>query len=165
MALSTRRANRRVLIAVAVFLAASASGSAFSGLSAQQPPPSPPSDAKPESKSKKNAIILRGCVEGSTLSRVEARDAAVAPDTVRLTGNRSMRGTLKEYNGHWVELTGTLKGYRNAANGALVKDTGKTKIYVGGTERRSPQDQLERASPPTFDVDLAKDLAPQCTAG
>jgi hypothetical protein len=125
----------------------------------QQPPPT---DNKPASN--KNVVVVRGCVSGSMLTNTEPKDyVLIVPGTIRTTGSRAMRGQLKEVNGHTVELTGTLKGMNNVAQGALVKETGKTKIYVGGAERRNGDNMLdERLQLPTLDVSSLKDIAPQC---
>jgi hypothetical protein len=144
-----------VLIAAVLAVAAAA---------AQQPQPSP--DQKPKPGSDKNVVVVRGCISGSILTKTTPREyVLVIPSTLHISGNRAMRGQLKEVNGHTVELTGTLKGLTNLATGALVKDTGKTKIYVGGTERRMGDDAImdqQRINPPTLDVSSVKDIAPQC---
>jgi len=136
----------------------------------QQPPASPPqSPPKPpansKSETKKNVVVVRGCISGSTLTHAEAQEyTSSVPETLRTTGSGAVRGALKEANGHTVELTGTLKGLGNQANGALVKDTGKTKIYVGVAERRPGQDRTmdQHIEVPTLDVSSLKDIAPQC---
>jgi hypothetical protein len=138
---------------------------------AQEPPAQPtPSPAPPAStgkpQPKKNVVVVRGCLSGSMLTHTEAPESVSSvPETLRTTGSRAVRGTLKEIDGHTVELIGTLKGLGNQASGALVKDTGKTKIYVGGTERRTGQDRMmddQRVELPTLDVSSVKDIAPQC---
>ena len=105
-------------------------------------------------------------MSGSTLTHVEAHEyTSSVPQTLRTTGSGAVRGALKEANGHTVELTGTLKGLGNQASGAVVKDTGKTKIYVGVTERRNGQDRTmdqQRVEVPTLDVSSVKDIAPRC---
>jgi len=139
---------------------------------AQQPPsppksPQPPASSKPQTK--KDVVVVRGCVSGATLTHAEAYEyTSSVPETLRTTGSRAVRGALKEADGHTVELTGTLKGLGNQANGVLVKDTGKTKVYVGATERRvggKAQDRTINEQPvemPTLDVSSVKDIAPQC---
>jgi hypothetical protein len=125
--------------------------------------PAPPTSAKPPSN--KNQVTVQGCVSGSMLTNTEPREGVlVVPGTVRTTGSRAMRGQLKELDNHTVELTGILKGMTNVSQGALVKDTGKTKIYIGGAEKRTGSDaQLqERIQMPTLDVSSVMDIAPQC---
>lgn len=128
----------------------------------------PPTDAKPaDSKptANKNLVTVEGCVSGSMLTSTEAKGGTLeVPGTIRTTGSRAMRGQLKELHGHTVELTGILKGMNNVAQGALVKDNGKTRIYIGGAEKRTGgDDQLqERIQLPTLDVSSVKDIAPQC---
>jgi hypothetical protein len=153
MVFCDRRASGAALIVAAV---------AASIAMIQQPPTdSKPAESKPNPN--KNLVILRGCVSGSMLTNTEPNDyVLIVPGTVRTTGSRAMRGQLKELDGHTVELTGTLKGMNNVAQGALVKDTGKTKIYVGGAERRNDNTLEERIQLPTLDVSSLKDIAPQC---
>ena len=137
---------------------------AFTALGVVQQPKSPqPTDIKPTTE--KNTIVVRGCVRGSMLTHAEAREyVSTVPDTMRLTGSRSVRGMLKELEDHQVEVVGTLKGGRvSQETGALVKDTGKTKIYVGGTERRTAEDRMMQTPPlPTLDVKSLKDIAAPC---
>jgi len=132
-----------------------------------QQPQAPPPTSDRKAQTKKNVVVVRGCVSASTLTHAEAPEYATSvPDSLKLTGSRAVRGALKEANGHTVELTGTLKGVKNQASGALVKDTGKTKIYVGGTERRTGQERMmddQRKDVATLDVSSVKDLAPTCT--
>jgi hypothetical protein len=127
----------------------------------------PPSASKPAGN--KNAVTLRGCLSGSMLTHVEPTGPLLeAPSSLRTTGSRAMRGQLKEVNGHTVELTGVLKGVTNVATGGLVKDTGKTKIYVGGSEKRTGSDAMMaqgRVELPTLDVSALADIAPQCMGG
>jgi hypothetical protein len=142
-----------VLIAAAVAVA-------LSGASQEQP------KTEPKTASNKNVIIVRGCLAGSMLTDAEARDYVnYVPDRMRITGNRAMRTQLREANGHYVEVTGALKGVSNAGTGALVKDTGKTKIYVGGTSRpRSDPTALdEPLSPPVLDVTHLTEISSQCS--
>jgi hypothetical protein len=137
-----------------------------SGL-AHQPPAQPqPTDPQPDSKQSKNTIVVRGCVNGSMLTHAEAREyVSTVPGTMRITGRRSIRGMLKELEGHQVEVIGTLKGGRTSQEtGALVKDTGKTKVYIGGTERRTAEDRMMQTPPlPTLDVSSVKDIASPCS--
>jgi hypothetical protein len=126
-------------------------------------PQAPPASSKPPSN--KNLVTVQGCVNGSMLTSVDPKEGVlVVPGTVRTTGSRAMRGQLKELNGHTVELTGILKGMNNVAQGALVKDTGRTKIYIGGAEKRTGgNDPLqERIQLPTLDVSSVMDIAAQC---
>jgi hypothetical protein len=151
-----KRANsRRVSLAAAALVILS-----FAPVLAQTPAPAPPSDVK--SASKNNALTLRGCLEGSLLTKIEPREfATVAPPEVRLSASRAMRKLLKEHNGAYVEVTGTLKGYDNVATGGLtVKDTGKTRVYVGASERRQP-DEITNPMP-TLDVGGLTVIAPMC---
>jgi hypothetical protein len=136
--------------------------------SAQQ---QPTVDRAPDSGKGKNVLVVRGCVSGSLLTNTEARDYSPdIPNDVRITGSRSIRGLLKELDGHQVEVTGTLKGVTGLATGGLVKDTGKTKIYVGGTERHDEptltiDQQMEKLRGPTLEVASVKDIAPACAVG
>jgi hypothetical protein len=161
----TRRTSTRP------FLFAVATVTAMAVAAAAQPSqqPEPASDRKVETKkleTKKNVVVVRGCVSASTLTHTDAREYATSvPDPLKMTGSRAVRGALKEAEGHTVEVTGTLKGVKNQASGALVKDTGKTKIYVGGTERRTGQERMmdeQRNDVATLDVTSVKDIAPQC---
>ena len=139
---------------------------------AQQPPsppksPQPPANSKPQTK--KNVVVVGGCMNGSTLTHAEGRQyMSNVPETLRTTGSRSVRALLKEVDGHTVELTGTLSGLGNQATGAKVKDTGKSKIYVGAGERRvggnAPDRTIDeqRVEVPTLDVSSVKDIAPHC---
>jgi glucose/arabinose dehydrogenase len=146
-----------LIVAMAAFVAV--------GAAHQQPqPPMPgqpqPTDNKPTTE--KNTIVVRGCVNGSMLTHAEAREyVSTVPNTMRLTGSRSVRGMLKEMEGRRVEVVGTLKGGRGSQEtGALVKDTGKTKIYVGGTERRTAEERMMQTPPlPTLDIKSVKDIS------
>jgi hypothetical protein len=149
-----------LIVAMAAFMAVGAAQS-------QPPAPPQPTDNKPVDKNTdKNTIVARGCVNGGMLTRLEAREyVSTVPSTVRILGSRSVRGMLKEMEGHQVEVVGTLKGGRGSQEtGALVKDTGKTKIYVGGTERRTAEDRMMQTPPlPTLDVKSVKDIANACS--
>jgi hypothetical protein len=157
MVIRDRRAPARALIAAALTAAATTAAMA----AAQQ---QPTTDPKPAAN--KNVVIVRGCLNGSMLTNAEPREYVLeVPSSMRTTGSRAMRGQLKEANGHTVELTGILKGVSNVATGALVKDVGKTKIYVGGTEKRTGDDAMmaqERVQLPTLDVSSMKDISSQC---
>jgi hypothetical protein len=156
MVICDRRAVGAALIVAAV---------AASVAMIQQGPPTDSKPAESKSTSNKNLVTVEGCVSGSMLTNTEPKSGTLeVPGTVRTTGSRAMRGQLKELNGHTVELTGILKGMENVAQGALVKDTGKTKIYIGGAEKRTGgDDQLQqRIQLPTLDVSSVKDIAPQC---
>jgi hypothetical protein len=156
MVIRDRRVPGRALIAAALTVVAVATASA------QQQEPT--TDPKPAAK--KNVVVLSGCLSGSLLTHARPKDyVAVVPDSIRITGNRAMRSRLKEANGHAVELTGVLKGLKDDSNGALIKDTGKTKIYVGGTRRSSTDEDMsdqQRLQPPTLDVSALTDVSSQC---
>jgi hypothetical protein len=168
-----RTSTRAFFVAIATMVMIASLG-ANTVARAQEPPATPPQSPQPAEPSpstgkpqtKKNAVVVRGCMSGSTLTHAEAHEyTSSVPETLRTTGSRAVRGALKEADGHTVELTGTLKGLGNQASGALVKDTGKTRIYVGGTERRTGQDRMmdeQRVEVPTLDVSSVKDVAPQC---
>jgi hypothetical protein len=157
-------------------LATIASLGLAAGLTVAAAAPQPPAtDSKPESKkpdSKKNVVTVRGCVRGSTLTQIEPGEyTVIIPETVRTTGSRAIRASLKEVENHVVEATGVLKGLKEQSNGALVKDTGKTKIYVGGATggvgRGSAEDRMmeqDRLQVPTLDVSAVKDISTPCTA-
>ncbi len=157
MATFVKRVNSRR------FSVAAAAALILSFVPALAQTPAPPSDVKPPSK--KNMMTLRGCLQGTTLTKIEPREYATsAPPEVRLNANRAMRKLLKESDGAYVDVTGTLKGYDNVATGGLtIKDTGKTHVYVGASERRQPED-LNRAKSPTFDVAGLTVIAPACQA-
>jgi hypothetical protein len=159
MVISIRRAG----VSIAAVILAIAGGS----LSAQQQPqqpPTPSSDAKPSSKA--HVMTLRGCLQGTMLDNIAPqKDTLSAPPQVRLSANRATRSQLKEHNGALVELTGTLKGGDKVGGGKVIKDTGKTKIYVGGTERdvnHPTIDSPDSEIVPTFDVTSVTVIAPAC---
>jgi len=158
MATFLKRANsRRVSIATAAVVILS-----FAPVLAQTPipAPAPPSDAK--AAPKKNVMTLRGCLQGSMLTKIEPREyATAAPLEVRLNANRAMRKILKESAGAYVDVTGTLKDDSQATAGLTVKETDKTHVYVGASERRQPIG-LDHATPPTFDVGGVTVIAPTC---
>lgn len=136
----------------------------------QQPPPQPPAPQQPTTDPKpapnKNVVVVSGCLSGSLLTHTHPKEYIVEiPESLRLTGSRAMRSRLKEANGHTVELVGVLKGFTDISAGALVKDTGKTKVYVGGTQRHSSEESMydqQRIEPPSLDVSSIKDLSSQC---
>jgi hypothetical protein len=134
---------------------------------APQPQPLPPT-TDGRSQPEPNAVIVQGCLSGSMLTQVKPREyMLVIPETLRIKpGNHLTKSVLKELNGHLVELNGMLRGHQNLAAGKLVKDTGKTKIYVGGTERKTGDDQMTDAvrqlEPPVLDVSSARDVSPAC---
>lgn len=120
---------------------------------------------EPTNVSNKNVVVIRGCVEGSMLVGIEAREYTLyVPERLRATGNRAMRAAIREANGHYVEVVGAIKGSTSAATGALVKDTGKTKIYVGGSEHHlnDPLEMDERKLPAQIDVTSLKEISGQC---
>ncbi len=160
-----RRAGGLTLIAAAAAVAVAALS--VSGSAQQQPSV----DRPPDSSKAKNIVAVRGCVTGSTLTSTSAGEyTSDIPSDLRLNGSRAIRRLLKELEGHLVEVTGNLKG-TGQATGALVKDTGKTKIYVGTTERRIGPDtsdvdqqmRMERQRGPTLEVASVKDIAGVCT--
>jgi hypothetical protein len=124
--------------------------------------PTPPTNApKPQPT---NKYIIRGCLNGSTLTQVEPPPPPLKlPQTLRVASPQTIRDQVKALSGHQVELTGALFGVPGAEEGVLIGDSGSARVYVGGGDPNLGQDLVvNRNDPPTIRAMMIKDLAPTC---
>ena len=112
--------------------------------------------AKPQPK----GVVIRGCLTGEKLSRIEPQNVEAAvelkvPDVLRVTSIKVIRDQVKALNGHQVEVTGALVGIPGLEKGLLVVDSPNGKLYFGGSD----PDAVSRKEPPTIHAELIKDIA------
>lgn len=98
----------------------------------------PSEDAKPKLPGKGDAVVVRGCVSGPTLSAsmtrlAEGEGSLEATVTYRLTGPRKIVRTLREeHKGEIVEVKGILKSeLPDEASTAPGRTIGKSRIRIG----------------------------------
>ena len=119
------------------------------------------SQAAPKSPPK--GVVIRGCLTGEKLSRIEPQNVAPAvelklPDVLRVTSSKIIRSQVKALNGHQVEVTGALRAIPGLETGLLVADSPNGKLYIGG----DPDPSVSRKEPPTINAELIKDIAATC---
>ena len=128
-----------------------------------------PADAKPK-PTPMHDLVVRGCLEGTTLTQVEAQTPPqtpplTLPEKLKVASINVIRDQVKALDGHQVELTGILHGVPGVENGVLVSDSDKMKVYVGGGNSNLGEDQdMLRNERPTMHARTIKDLAPACAA-
>jgi hypothetical protein len=122
-----------------------------------------PADGKPKPT---QDLAVRGCLEGTTLTQIEPHTPPLElPEKLKVASLKVIRDQVKALDGHRVELTGILHGVPGVENGALVSDSDKMKVYVGGGDSTLGEDQdMLRNERPTMHARTIKDLAPACAA-
>jgi hypothetical protein len=146
--------NSQSVSAVAIALAASLC--LVSASLAQGPAPAAAQPLK--------GIVVRGCLMGAKLTRVEPVDSdAPFPASLGVNGIRAIRSQLKALKGHEVELIGNVEGVGQQKNGFLVADSDKGRLYIGGGDPNLSED-FRRNVPPTFYAHTVRDIAPTCAA-
>lgn len=120
----------------------------------------PQSDVRP--KDDRPVVVVRGCLEGSTLKVTSADTDRVKIDVYRLRIPKSLTAALKEHRGHEEELTGSLIEPRSRMGGSKTKKIGsRTKVYVGASEENTAQ-QASGADVPQLEVKSVTHIAPVC---
>src|SRR5262245_41892998 len=86
------------------------------------------------SKPARKGVVIRGCLNGSKLTRLDPQQLEPAdlvlklPDTLKVTSVRVIRDQVKALNGHQVEVTGALRGIPGMETGVLVADSDNAKL-------------------------------------
>ena len=120
-----------------------------------QAPPKPAQPAK--------GVVIRGCLTGEKLSRIEPENVTPAvelalPDVLKVNAIKAIRDQVKALNGHQVELTGALRGVPGVETGIVVAEGDNGKLILGGNQDPS----VSRNEPPTIYATLIKDIAATC---
>lgn len=118
-------------------------------------------DTRP--KDNRPVVVVRGCLDGSTLKVTSVDTGGVATDTYRLKIPKSLSGALKEHRGQEVELTGLLTDKSTRTGGAkTAKVAPHTKISVGASEERSSS-AVAGTDVPQLEVQSLVPVAPVCS--
>ena len=138
---------------------------AMSSAAAAQDPALPTQEAAPAPKPQPaNKYVIRGCLNGSTLTDIEPTPAPLKlPEKLRVASTRTIRDQVKALSGHQVELIGALYGVPGVEEGILIGDSGAARVYIGGGDPNLGQDLVvNRNDPPTIRATMIKDVASAC---
>jgi hypothetical protein len=117
----------------------------------------------PKTEKDPHLVTVRGCLHGLVLTTTaETGTNSVAPQQFDLTGNRSTLTQLQDYSGHFMEVTGVIKGGTgNGGARTTEKPIPKGRIYVGvGSKPVTHPGQLpeDPAATSTLDVRRFADI-------
>ena len=123
--------------------------------------PNAAQDPKPKKGDDKPIIVVTGCLDGSWLhvSRVDGTNRST--ERYKLRGSKQLLKELqKKYEGHSVEVTGSVTDTGNTTHRGKVIEVGKkTKIYTGAKEAPERPTGL---GDPELEVSSFRDLAERC---
>ena len=118
-------------------------------------------DPKPRKGDDKPVIVVTGCLDGAWLhvSRVDGTNRSSG--RYKLRGSKQLLKELqKNYEGHTVEVTGSVTDTGNTTHRGKVIEVGKkTKIYTGAKE--APEHPTGMGDP-ELEVRSFRDLAERC---
>jgi len=108
-------------------------------------------------------VVIRGCLNGEKLSRIEPQNVTPAvelalPDVLRVTTIKVIKDQVKALNGHQVEVTGALRGVPGVENGIVVAEGDNGKLIIGGNQDPA----VSKKDPPGIHATLIKDIAATC---
>jgi len=114
-----------------------------------------------DARQKNSTVRVRGCLQGTEVVVTEDQGFVLPGGRVNLKGGRELMKSLREYNGHEVEVVGVLKTTSQTAVAMKEKRGGKTRVYAGVSEHRSGSaDTLAVA--PVLEAREVTPLGPAC---
>src|SRR5919198_695719 len=116
----------------------------FAAFAAAAPQPAAPSK---DARQKNSTVHIRGCLQGTEVVVTEDQGFVLPGGRVNLKGGRELMKSLREYNGHEVEVVGVLKTTGQTAVAMKEKRGGKTRVYAGVSEHRSGPGETPAAAP------------------
>jgi len=122
---------------------------------------SQPTAPSKDGKQKNSTVRVRGCLQGTEVVVTEDPGFVLPGGRVNLKGGRELVKSLREHNGHEVEVVGVLKTTSQTAVAMKEKRGGKTRVYAGVSEHRSGSDDTPAAAP-VLDVREVTPLGPMC---
>lgn len=108
---------------------------------------------------KPHDIVVTGCLDGRTLKTTRADNFGTSADTFRLRGSRQVMKALREYQGHELQITGTLKDREGRMGATRTKALSRrTKLSLGVREDRNTQQPED----PELTVESFKVVSASC---
>jgi hypothetical protein len=139
-------------------------------LQSQTPAAQPPQEPEVKKVPKDSVeIVTAGCLKGrvfTAVGRTEEESTRKGPNVTgmsfRVAGKKDVMKTVKEHDGHFVEISGLVlkSSIAGASPGARI---GNTKVTIGagrdplGASMRSPGGGI-----PVMDISAVRTLAPSC---